>query len=98
MVATNDLLNSFKYANFVIDEERDLALLGQIDDSNDRNIDLYPPDSLSNMKKDCQAEWSNIIPIEEIEKFKESNKSSVDSELTPRPRVLFNVQLWILSK
>lgn len=30
----NDLLNSFKYANFTIDEEKDLAEISQFDDSN----------------------------------------------------------------
>lgn len=86
----NDLLSSFKYANFVIDEERDLASLSQIDElhSTIDGLDLSQQAKTMNITNDCDKGWNEIIPIEEIERYKECNKTHDDSELAPRPRVL----------
>jgi len=88
----NDLLGSFKYANFVIDEERDLASLGHLDDSAPNESCSMPESgNLSNQKLENikievdEKDWNEIIPAEEIERYKETDCfDKVD--LSPRQR------------
>ncbi|KAL3080298.1 hypothetical protein niasHS_012403 [Heterodera schachtii] len=90
MESANDLLNSFKYANFTIDEEKDLAEISQLDDSGmGENSPKLTDNSLDNsVKRDLEKQWDEIIPRQEIERLKEieQSKSGEGDILLPRNR------------
>jgi hypothetical protein len=83
----NELLNSFKYANFTIDEEKDLALLAGSENNNQNSNDST---SLSNDKKDTaqtsNKDWAEIIPQEDIERIKEEEQKKANENLYLGPR------------
>jgi hypothetical protein len=82
----NDLLNSFKYANFTVDEQKDLAELAQLDESNSRldGDNDSPRESKSPQSAKDEGEedkdWAQIIPKEELERIKEEEKRLNDSQ------------------
>ncbi|KAI3411999.1 hypothetical protein GPALN_002053 [Globodera pallida] len=85
----NELLNSFKYANFTIDEEKDLAVISQLDDSGmGENSPRMGTDTPNNCVKNLAKDWDEIIPLQEIERLKEIEqaKSGAGDLLLPRNR------------
>uniref|UniRef100_A0A915DK52 Helicase C-terminal domain-containing protein n=1 Tax=Ditylenchus dipsaci TaxID=166011 RepID=A0A915DK52_9BILA len=59
----NELLNSFKYANFAIDEEKDLASFGQHDHSNDAtNVATTSSAGIDGAARTEDKDWKDIIP------------------------------------
>jgi len=94
----NDLLNSFKYANFTIDEEKDLAMFSSQEDSQPRP----DPAEQNNHSQDetksspchkIDIEWSAIIPEEQLQLIKEEErlKTLEEMRLMPRPRPNFDM-------
>uniref|UniRef100_A0A914MGF1 Uncharacterized protein n=1 Tax=Meloidogyne incognita TaxID=6306 RepID=A0A914MGF1_MELIC len=85
----NELLNSFKYANFTIDDEKELTDLSQLDESS--RMDDSPgrasksPVSVKD-EEECDRDWAQIIPKEEIERVMEEEKQNVQQQLKPRNR------------
>ncbi|KAI6182890.1 hypothetical protein M3Y97_00429200 [Aphelenchoides bicaudatus] len=79
----NDLLNSFKYANFALDEEKDLA---NLDTTN--LIDRMA----STDERIASVSWDSIIPKEEIERMEEDKRLKLEAEMNlgPRQRVKVN--------
>uniref|UniRef100_A0A914ICL6 protein disulfide-isomerase n=1 Tax=Globodera rostochiensis TaxID=31243 RepID=A0A914ICL6_GLORO len=85
----NELLNSFKYANFTIDEEKDLAVISQLDDSGmGENSPRMGADTPNNCVNNLAKDWDEIIPRQEIERLKEIEqaKSGAGDLLLPRNR------------
>ncbi|KAL7072398.1 hypothetical protein ACQ4LE_008943 [Meloidogyne hapla] len=85
----NELLKSFKYANFTIDDEKELTDLSQLDESS--RMDDSPgrasksPVSVKD-EEECDRDWAQIIPKEEIERVMEEEKQNVQQQLKPRHR------------
>ncbi|KHJ77311.1 hypothetical protein OESDEN_23069, partial [Oesophagostomum dentatum] len=78
----NELLNSFKYANFSINEEQDVAAAAQHQVASAQELEAEG------------AEWDAIIPESERQKLEEEErrKLAADLELAPRQRVKVEVQ------
>jgi hypothetical protein len=70
-------LNSFKYVNFELDEEKDLA---NLDTTN--LIDRMT----STDEKIAATSWESIIPKEEIERIAEEKRLKQEAELNLGPR------------
>lgn len=79
------MLNSFKYANFALDEEKDLA---NLDTTN--LIDRLA----SNDEKIASVSWDSIIPKEEIERIAEEKRLKEEAELNLGPRQRVKVKLF----
>lgn len=79
----NDLLSSFKYANFAIDEEKDLASFQQ-------NNENGSNENGSKINK-TELEWSEIISDDQIQKIKEEQERKATEELYLAPRQRFKV-------
>jgi hypothetical protein len=62
----NGLLNSFKYANFAFDEQKDLAESAQSDETNNQHE--------GNNDNAEDQDWAQIIPKEEIKRIKEEER------------------------
>uniref|UniRef100_A0AC34Q7P0 Helicase C-terminal domain-containing protein n=1 Tax=Panagrolaimus sp. JU765 TaxID=591449 RepID=A0AC34Q7P0_9BILA len=77
----NDLLNSFKYANFAFDEEKDLAEVSKQNLSSSTTSIIKRTDGEENDK-----EWSEIIPEETLDKIKEEERKKIEDELNLGPR------------
>lgn len=76
-------MNSFKFANFALDEEKDLA---NLDTTN--LIDRLA----SNDEKIASVSWDSIIPKEELDRLAEEKRLKLEAELNlgPRQRVKLN--------
>ncbi|KAK6053355.1 helicase protein, partial [Cooperia oncophora] len=77
----SELLNSFKYANFSINEEQDVAAAAQHQVTSKNGDDSGP-------------EWDAIIPESERQKVEEEErrKLAADLELAPRQRVKVDIE------
>ncbi|EYC45977.1 hypothetical protein Y032_0412g981 [Ancylostoma ceylanicum] len=80
----NELLNSFKYANFSINEEQDVAAAAQHQVASSKELD----------GEATGADWDEIIPAAEREKLEEEErrKLAADLELAPRQRVKVDIE------
>uniref|UniRef100_A0A914Y6M8 CDH1/2 SANT-Helical linker 1 domain-containing protein n=1 Tax=Panagrolaimus superbus TaxID=310955 RepID=A0A914Y6M8_9BILA len=67
----NELLSAFKYANFALDEEKDIAAIGTAKSP----VDVKP-----------EKDWDQIIPEEQLQKLKEEEKKKAEQELNLAPR------------
>ena len=72
----NELLSAFKYANFVLDEEKELAAV---------NVG-------STMNADNEKDWNEIIPEEQLEKIREEERRKAEEEMNLGPRQRTKVQ------
>ncbi|WKX89357.1 hypothetical protein Q1695_008755 [Nippostrongylus brasiliensis] len=77
----NELLNSFKYANFSINEEEDVAAAAM-------------HQTIAKEGNENGAEWDDIIPEAERQKVEEEErrKMAADLELAPRQRVKVEIE------
>ncbi|KAK6731802.1 hypothetical protein RB195_007950 [Necator americanus] len=80
----NELLNSFKYANFSINEEQDVAAAAQHQVSSSKDKE----------NEGTGADWDEIIPEAERQKLEEEErrKMAADLELAPRQRVKVDIE------
>lgn len=82
----NDLLSSFKYANFAIDEEKDLASFQQNSEYG-ANENGCNTEELNNK----ELEWSEIISEEQLQKIKDEQERKANEENYLAPRQRFKV-------
>lgn len=79
----HELLNSFKFANFALDEEKDLA-----------NLDTtYLIERLTSSDEPIASKtWDDIIPKADIDRLNEEKRLKLEAELNlgPRQRVKVN--------
>ncbi|VDD90096.1 unnamed protein product, partial [Enterobius vermicularis] len=66
----SELLNAFKYANFAIDEEKDVTFFNKE----------------SEVKEENDKNWEEIIPEEERRKFEEEEREKAEKDLFLGPR------------
>lgn len=78
----NDLLNSFKYANFAFDEEKDLAMITH----NGENGVAVKPD----------LEWNEIISEEQLQAIKDEEEKKANELLILAPRPRYKVKKIII--
>ncbi|KJH43795.1 hypothetical protein DICVIV_10197, partial [Dictyocaulus viviparus] len=78
----NELLNSFKYANFSINEEQDVAAAAQ-----------HSVSALNN-SGEKETDWDEIIPAAERQKLEEEERRKfvADLELAPRQRARLEIE------
>lgn len=78
----SELLNAFKYANFAIDEEKDVTFFNKE----------------SEVKEENDKNWEEIIPEEERRKFEEEEREKAEKDLFLGPRsrnkVIFLISCW----
>lgn len=87
----NDLLSSFKYANFAIDEEKDLASFQQ-NSENGTNENGCKTEEVN-----TELEWSEIITEEQLQKIKDEQERKANEETYLAPRQRFKVNYFKLS-
>uniref|UniRef100_A0A7E4ZSG7 Helicase C-terminal domain-containing protein n=1 Tax=Panagrellus redivivus TaxID=6233 RepID=A0A7E4ZSG7_PANRE len=73
----NELLSAFKYANFALDEEKDLAAL---------RSNVSKDGTASSSQPQPEKEWDDIIPEEQLEKLREEERQKALQELNLGPR------------
>ncbi|CAD5210016.1 unnamed protein product [Bursaphelenchus xylophilus] len=73
----NELLNSFKYTNFVLDEEKDLAMLNTEKNKNSTQAGMTEVENKS---------WDDIIPKEKLDQIKNEELLKQEAMLNLGPR------------